>query len=509
MSSATPSVSYNGTITVNTPDAANISAVNLVSLGADTHQADMGQHFVPLPFTASSGSLAATTPGSANVAPPGDYMLFVVDGNGVPSVASMVHISAAPATAPGAPTGVNATAGFGQARVSWTAPADGGSPITAYTITPYVGATAQTPTTINGNPPSTSATVAGLTPGTAYTFAVVATNAVGSGPASAPSNPVTPTALTAPAAPTAVNATAGNAQATVTWAVPNNGGSPITSYTVTPYIGAAAQTPVTLTGSPPATTASITGLVNGTTYTFTVAATNAVGTGPESLASNSVTPVATQLPQFVQSVTTHGQGTSTRAITLPSAITTGNRIIVEVGVWSSSKATARSVTDSAGNTYTELLHFTGSDATEESVWTAPITSGGGTRSTVTVTTTSTADIGIAGLEYSGLSAAAGAGAVDVLKTATGKAGSNTTVFSGATPTTTGSDLAVGFYADSGFGTSPAPSSGFRARATVANQSDMDLLVEDQLVSAGATPNAGATTTTNTVWLMSTVAFKAS
>jgi len=222
-----------------------------------------------------------------------------------------------------------------------------------------------------------------------------------------------------------------------------------------------------------------------------------------------VTPVATTHTQFVQSATTHGQGTSTRAITLPSAITTGNRIIIEVGVWSSSKATARSVTDSAGNTYTEVLHFTGSEATEESVWTAPITAGGGTRPTITVTTTSTADLGIAGLEYSGLSTATGAGAVDVLKSATGKAGSNTTVFSGATPPTTTSGLAVGFYADSGFGTSPTSSTGFTSRATIANQSDMDLLAEDQVVPAGTTPNAGATTTTNTVWLMSTVVFKAS
>jgi hypothetical protein len=68
---------------------------------------------------------------------------------------------------------------------------------------------------------------------------------------------------------------------------------------------------------------------------------------------------------------------------------------------------------------------------------------------------------------------------------------------------------MGFYADSGFGTSPTPSTGFTARATIANQSDMDLLAEDRVVAAGATPNAGATTTSNTVWLMSTVVFKGS
>jgi hypothetical protein len=178
-------------------------------------------------------------------------------------------------------------------------------------------------------------------------------------------------------------------------------------------------------------------------------------------------------------------------------------------VWSSSRATARSVTDSAGNTYTEVVHFTAADGTEESVWTAPITAGGGTKPTITATTTSAADVGLAGLEYSGLSALSGTAAVDVVKSATGTARSNTTVFSGATTAATVNGLAMGFYVDSGFGTSPTPSTGYTARATIAGQSDMDLLAEDQVVSAGATPNAGATTTTNTVWLMSTVVFKGS
>jgi hypothetical protein len=97
----------------------------------------------------------------------------------------------------------------------------------------------------------------------------------------------------APAAPTNVTATAGRASATVTWTAPSNGGSTITTYTVTPFIGTTAQTPTTVTGSPPATSATVAGLTNGTTYTFTVTATNAVGTGPASAPSNAVTPSAT------------------------------------------------------------------------------------------------------------------------------------------------------------------------------------------------------------------------
>ncbi len=196
----------------------------------------------------------------------------------------------AAATAPGAPTAVSASAGLAQATVNWTAPANnGGAPITSYRITPYIGAAAQTPVTVSA--PASSKTIAGLTPGTAYTFKVAAINSVGTGPDSAASNAVTPTAATAPGAPTGISASAGVAQAIVNWTAPaSDGGSSITGYRITPYIGATAQTPTTAGAGASSTT--VTGLTNGIAYTFKVAAINNVGTGPDSAASNSVTPSA-------------------------------------------------------------------------------------------------------------------------------------------------------------------------------------------------------------------------
>src|SRR5207253_2800652 len=98
--------------------------------------------------------------------------------------------------------------------------------------------------------------------------------------------PVAPIVLTAPGAPTAVSATAGNAQATISWTAPaSDGGSAITSNTEARRAGGASATVA-------GTSTTLTGLTNGTAYTFRVVATTAVGNSAPSLASNSVTPVA-------------------------------------------------------------------------------------------------------------------------------------------------------------------------------------------------------------------------
>ena len=85
-----------------------------------------------------------------------------------------------------------------------------------------------------------------------------------------------------------VSASAGYASATVTWSAPTSG-DPVTSYTITPYIGSAAQTPTKITGNPAPTSVLVSGLTNGTTYTFTVTPSNPADTGPESAQSSAVT----------------------------------------------------------------------------------------------------------------------------------------------------------------------------------------------------------------------------
>ena len=94
-------------------------------------------------------------------------------------------------TPPGQVGNIKATAGYASASLTWSAPTTG-DPATAYKITPYIGSTAQSPTTVTGNPAPTSALVSGLTNGATYTFTVTASNPAGTGPESAPSNAVTP-----------------------------------------------------------------------------------------------------------------------------------------------------------------------------------------------------------------------------------------------------------------------------------------------------------------------------
>ena len=112
-----------------------------------------------------------------------------------------------------------------------------------------------------------------------------------------------------PSAPTGVIATPASGEAGVTWTAPSNvGGGPVTGYTVTPYAGSTAGTPVSVGAN--ATGATVSGLTDGTAYTFKVTATNSSGTGPASSASAAVTPEATIFDLAAPSVADGGDSSS-------------------------------------------------------------------------------------------------------------------------------------------------------------------------------------------------------
>lgn len=191
--------------------------------------------------------------------------------------------TAPPATVPAQPAAPTGTAGPGQVALSWTAPGNGGSPITGYRLTPYRNGVAQPAVDVGA---VTSYTFTGLINGASYRFTVAARNAQGLGSASTQSTQVVPAGP--PGAPTNVRAAPGAQSATVTWTAPaSNGGSALTGYSVKLI---ANGTPLRNISTGTATSLVVQDLKSGTSYTFEVAARNAVATGPWSATSNATTP---------------------------------------------------------------------------------------------------------------------------------------------------------------------------------------------------------------------------
>lgn len=160
----------------------------------------------------------------------------------------------------------------------WSPPADdGGSPIQSYRATVSPGGQSCTVSTAVG------CTVSGLVNGTTYIVSVTASNALGESPPSVPSPPVTPRG--SPSAPRNVQLQPGDGKVIVRWSPPaSDGGATIMSYSVVASPGG--QGCVTAG----ALTCTVAGLVNGTSYSFSVTAANSIGVSPQSLSASRVRP---------------------------------------------------------------------------------------------------------------------------------------------------------------------------------------------------------------------------
>jgi titin len=254
------------------------------------YSSDSGGTWTPF-SDGTSTSTSATVTGLSNGTA---YIFRVAAVNEVgTSSFSTESSSVTPANTPDAPTGVSGTAGNTEVSLTWSAPAiDGGSAITDYEVE-YSSDSGTTWTPFaDGTSTTTSTTVTGLSNGTAYIFRVAAVNAVGTGSFSTESSSVTP--ANTPDAPTSVTGTAGNAEVSLTWTAPaGDGGSAITDYEVEYSSDSGTTWTPFADGTSTSTSATVTGLSNGTAYIFKVAAVNEVGTGSFSSNSGSVTPANT------------------------------------------------------------------------------------------------------------------------------------------------------------------------------------------------------------------------
>lgn len=262
------------------------------------------------------------------------------------------------------------------ATVAFAAPlSDGGQTITSYTAT-------SAPGNISATGSTSPITVTGLSPNTAYTFTVSATNVDGSSGPSQPSNSIT-TDSSAPSAPTIGTATkTGTSTASLTFFAPNtDGGQAITSYTATSLPGS-----ITATGT--SSPLNFTGLTSGTQYTFTVTATNPVGTSSPSQASNAITtdyvnPNSPGAPT-IGTATKTGSTTATVAYTAPSS--NGGFAITSYTAISTPGAITGSISQAGSGTITVTGLTPGQDYTFTVLATNSQGSGVNSSSSNTITT---------------------------------------------------------------------------------------------------------------------------
>ena len=180
ITSAPAAIQYNSHFTVGTPNGAGIAQVTLLRLGSVTHAFNENQRYVELSFALIGGGLDVTAPTSLNIVPPGHYMLFLVDTNGIPSVSSIVRFPAPweDAIPPTAPSNLAASPSPGKVTLTWS-PATDNLGVTLYSV--HRGSSPSvTPSPANrvGQTPTTNYDDTGFATGTYY-YVVTAQDANG------------------------------------------------------------------------------------------------------------------------------------------------------------------------------------------------------------------------------------------------------------------------------------------------------------------------------------------
>jgi subtilisin family serine protease len=223
------------------------------------------------------------------------YMFRVRSVNSVGESAPSNQVSLQPRVAgtPNPPSRITAVVNGTSIVVSWTAVTSTFAPVTDYVVEYSINNSNYWNAWSDGVSVATTATLTNMTPDVPVSIRVKSVNRFGNSPASSVVTVIPRAAATAPSEPVNVTATPGDARVTVRWTTPaTDGGSAITAYTATASPGGA--TCVTSTNA-----CVVTGLANGTSYTLSVVARNAVGVSPASVSTDPIAPVSSALAPVV------------------------------------------------------------------------------------------------------------------------------------------------------------------------------------------------------------------
>jgi len=254
-------------------------------------------------------------------------------GNSAPSPTLTLQLRGS--GTPNPPSSIRATVSTTSVTLAWSAVVATAAPVTDYIVEYRTDASSAWATFNDGVSTALTATLTNMTPDIPVSLRVKAVNKYGASPASAMVTVTPRSAATAPTAPLSVTTTAGDTRVAVRWVTPaSTGGSAITSYTAT-------STPGGFTCTTSTNACVVTELTNGESYTFTVTATNAVGTSVASAPSDAVSPVAsgsTTMPAASWGL----DRTDQRSLPLDYQITRGgtgagvSAYIIDTGVYAAS-----------------------------------------------------------------------------------------------------------------------------------------------------------------------------
>jgi Domain of unknown function (DUF1929)/IPT/TIG domain/Glyoxal oxidase N-terminus len=481
ITSAPSAIAWNGAFTISTPDAANISSVVLMRPGAPTHSFDMEQRLVGMSFTAGSGTLTVTAPPNGNIAPPGYYMIFLVNSSGVPSVAKFTKLSSAggnPAPTVSAISPVSGTTSGGTAVtitgtgfLSGATVSLGGTAATGISVVNSTTITATTPAhaagAVNVVVTNTDAQSGTKTNGYTYTTTNPAPTVTSISPVSGTTAGGASVTITGTGFLSGAQVTLGGAAATGETTVNS------TTITATTPAHAAGAVNVVVTN----TDAQSGTLTNGYTYTTSGGGGGSIG--------------------FVQfNASTPQSASASVATAYTVAQTAGNLNIVAVG-WNDTTSTVNTVTDSRGNTYTLAIGPTSGTGLRQSIYYARNIVGGSNTVTVAFNQAATfADVRI--FEYSGLDP------TNPLDVTAGASGTSATANSGSATTTSANELIFGAGTTAGsFNNTGSP--GFVVRVLTFPNADIG---EDKTVNSTGSYNAVGGLFNSNAWVMQMATFRA-